>query len=147
MKVNKHVTVRGTRARLLGAVGLLAGVFAITFTGVATAGTSGVTTAPMVITLAKTLPSMPVPGASLAAWQNYAAQENSALESGATSITFEGQACPLDSFAAVPEGTGALQAAGVPNGVSLEGFAFTLGNCDVNVSSSTSSSVNTNNSR
>jgi len=145
MKVNKRVTVRGTRARLFGAAGLLVGAVVLTFTGVATAGTSGGTTVPMVVTLAKTLPSMPVPGASLAAWQSYATQENSALESGAASITFEGQSCPLDSFAAVPEGAGTLQAAGVPNGVSLDGFSFTLGNCDADVSSSsTSSSENTN---
>jgi hypothetical protein len=144
MKTNKHATVRGVRARFLGTAGLLVGAVALTFTGVAAAGTSGGATAPMVITLARTMPSMPVPGASLAAWQSYATQENSALESGATSVTYEGQSCPLDSFTAVSEGAGTLQAEGAPNGVALDGFAFTLGNCDVNVTSSSSSNENTN---
>ncbi len=144
MKTNRYVAIRGPWARFLAVVGLLVGAGVFIFTGAATAGTPGVVTAPMVITLAKPLPSMPTSGASLATWQSYAAQENSALTSGATSITYEGKSCPTDSFTAVPESAGTLQANGVPNGVSLDGFSFSFVNCGASVSSSTNSSANAN---
>ncbi len=81
---------------------------------------------PLVIQTVDAAPLVPSLGASASTWQNFASEWNSALTSGASSITWEGHQCPVNSMVLVPVSESAAAVAGIPDGASLDGFAFNL---------------------
>lgn len=93
---------------------------------------------PLVIQTVDAAPLVPSLGASASTWQNFASEWNSALTSGASSITWEGHQCPVNSMVLVPVSESAAAVAGIPDGASLDGFAFNL---DCAITSTTSTSL------
>ena len=126
--MSDHVShrVRGIRLKIAAAVGLVAAICIVPAIGTASASTPLGKTAPLVVQTVDAAPPIPGAGASVSTWQNFASQWDAALTSGASSITWQGKPCPVSSMTVVPLSSATEQVAGIPSGVSIDGFSFNL---------------------